>query len=463
MFIEYEREAANLISLGRAYILDYHKEPCAPYIADTLLNLMPVPVPSLTRAPMGVSSGLVLYYNPKWVCLDPQLSQKHIMAACLVHETEHVLRGMWRLEKLPDKDRANIAGDMAINCTQRREGWILPDWVFYPDNPRFNFPLYLTLEHYYELLTDKANSDHGGSTQQMMNDLFGSKEDGQGGGDGGGGEGGNSEGSKKWKPNIGAGGCGSIAGGVVDEEVENQLKESGRSSVEVEAIRRNTLNDIEDWLSTKGIGSTSGRWSELLNSRYKKPDVDWKAILRKTIRRRTMQMRFGSRDYSISRPSISSPFLGVLMPSLIDGEVNIAFIRDTSASMGNTELKSANSEIIGAIKKSSISTCWLIDADVGVHQTKRVNVHNLSRIPIIGRGGTEFKESIEYAMKLRPRPNVIIYLTDGEGSAPARPPPGVTFIWCIIRTTTARRPAWWGTTVVCSKNQKLVEPLLPCE
>lgn len=464
--MNYEEEANRIISLGRAYIVDFHKSPCAPYIADTLLNLAPVPVPGLPHA-MGVTEGLVMYFNPERVVEDPELSQKHIMAACLVHECEHILRGMWRLAALPDKDLANIAGDLAINCVLRHEGWTLPSWVCYPDLPEFDFPLFLTLEQYYELLQQRANDEYGGSTQKMMNDLLGDEEgDGQGGGGSSGDDDGNGQGSaqggKKWRPDIGSGGCGSVAGGVPDKQLEQELdRQYGRSEVEVESIRRNTLDALEDWITNKGIGSDSGRWKELLENKIKQPDVNWKALLRRMVRRTVGQMKFGSRDYSIRRFSISSPFLGVVLPSLIDQEVNIAFIRDTSASMGNRELNSANNEIIGAMKRAGTQTCWLIDADVDVHQCKRVRLRDIPKVPVLGRGGTSFVPALEFAAKLRPKPNVIVYLTDGHGHAPASSPANTQVVWCIVRTPNARKPAHWGTTVVCHKNQKLEPPLPP--
>src|SRR3990172_1824147 len=419
--MNYEVEALNLISAARAYIMDYHKDPCAPYISDTLLNLTPVPVRGLKHA-MGVTTGLVLYFNPERVCLDPELSKKEVMAGALVHEAEHVLRGIWRLEALADKERANIAGGMAINGPLREEGWKLPHWVIYHDCPEFNFPPNLTLEQYYDLLTEKAQ-DYGGSTREMMDKLFGDgdeegegeegeeggNEDGEGKGDGeGDGEGKAPGGSgKKWKPDIGSGGCGSAGGNAPDPEVEGKLdQEHGRSEVEVESIRRNTLDAIADWVSRKGIGRDPGRFKEMIDSRYKKPDVNWRRVLRRVVRLTVGEIRRGSRDYSVRRPSLSSPFLGVLLSGPIDGDPEIVCIRDTSLSMGDKELQSTNVEIIGAIK-------------------------------------------------IRPKPNVFIYMTDGCGTAPAAPPPGVAFIWCIVRTSQAMRPAPWGKVVVCDPNQRL--------
>jgi len=227
--------------------------------------------------------------------------------------------------------------------------------------------------------------------------------------------------------------------------------------VEVEAIRRGTLEDTEEWIAQHGRGSVPGRFSELIETKIKPPDVNWKATLRKVIRRTIGMLRFGARDYSISRPSMSSPFLGVVMPSLVDRDIELIAIRDTSGSMGNEELQSANNEIMHAVKKAGVQKFWLIDADTIVHKCIRVRARDVPKIPAHGRGGTDFCMAIDHAMTLKPRANLIIYLTDGDGGAPPAPPPGVAFIWCIVRTSWARKPARWGTIVVCDKNQELMD------
>jgi len=474
-----EEEALNLISLGRAFVVDHTKEPCAPYIAQTLLNLTPVPRLG-TKGPLGVTEQMVMIINPVWIMEDPWLSQKHIMAACLVHETEHILRGIDRLRALPNQEIANIAGDLAINCCQRREGWILPPWVHYPE--LYGFEEFLTLEQYYQLLSDMCQQSHGGSLQKMMNALTNNGEgdghgegdgdqdgdEGQGSAGGAGDPGGDQDGDqgaggkgKGWKPNIGSGACGSVGGNSLDPQAEAEVnREHGRSGVEVEAIRRGTLDDIEEHIEQHGRGSVPGRFSELIKMKLKPPEINWKATLRKVIRRTLGMLRFGQRDYSMLRPSMSSPFLGVVLPSLIDQEIEVAVARDTSGSMGNPQLQSANRETMHAAKKAGVQQFWLIDADVIVHSCKRVKIRDVPKIPLKGRGGTDFRMVFEVVRKLRPRPNVLIYVTDGDGVAPRKPPPGITVIWCIVRTDWARRPATWGTVVVCDKNQELMEPVM---
>lgn len=435
------QQVQALIAVARMYIMDWHKEPCAPYVSNLLLNLTPVPVPGLKYA-MGVTDSLVLYFNPDLILDDPELSRKEVMAGALMHELEHIIRGMWRLEALPDKERGNIAGDIAINGDLRKEKWELPSWVYYHDLPQFNFPPNLALEQYYELLSEKAK-EHGGSTLRMMNETLG-EDDGSG--------------NKVWMPKLGAGGCGSAGGSAPDQAAEAYANSiAGRPEAEVESIIQSTYDALEEWAQahSSNIGTESGRYKEILKHRHKKPDVNWRATLRRSIRSTITSIRSGSRDYSMLRPSMSSAFLGVVLPGLIDGIPEITFIRDTSGSMGAPQLQSANNEIIGAVKRAGVQSFTLIDADVDVHQVRRITSREVPRVPILGRGGTAFTPAIQVALKNRPRPNLIIYLTDGCGDNPPPVPKHVSFIWCIVRGAGTRIPAPWGRVVVCDKNPVL--------
>ena len=106
----------------------------ADYYASTLLEMSVevVDVPNVPNVTMGVTRGLVLYVNGQWLLTDPEVQDDAVVGGCLIHECEHPLRGLDRLDVLPNKVQANIAGDEAINWNLREEGWPLPSWVIYP-------------------------------------------------------------------------------------------------------------------------------------------------------------------------------------------------------------------------------------------------------------------------------------------------------------------------------------------
>jgi predicted metal-dependent peptidase len=112
--------------------------------------------------------------------------------------------------------------------------------------------------------------------------------------------------------------------------------------------------------------------------------------------------------------------------------------------MGRAQLESAQNEAVGALKASGVETVWFMDADTGAGKPRRVSVRDIPKLPITGRGGTNFAPAIAAAAKLRPRPKAIFYFTDGDGGVPPRPPPGIEIVWVVVRGHYNKRPAPWG-------------------
>jgi predicted metal-dependent peptidase len=80
------------------------------------------------------------------------------------------------------------------------------------------------------------------------------------------------------------------------------------------------------------------------------------------------------------------------------------------------------------------------------------------KLPLSGRGGTDFRAPLAAIQKLSPKPNICIYTTDGDGQAPDRAPKGMEVVWCIVPTPYGVRPAKWGKLIVVSDDQKLRDP-----
>lgn len=205
--------ALQKLALGRANVMSR-----ADYYGSTLLEMTPVIVehPKLT---MGITRGLVLYVNGTWLLSDPEVKEDDVVAACLVHECEHPLRGFDRLDALPDKELANIAGDIPINWNLREESWRLPSWVVYPET--YGFKEGLTLEEHYDLL-QKQLEQKKQSLQQLMDALSNQNGKGRGANK-------KKDGSQPepppgtWEPKVGGGACGSGAGRALDPLLEAAL------------------------------------------------------------------------------------------------------------------------------------------------------------------------------------------------------------------------------------------------
>jgi predicted metal-dependent peptidase len=161
----------------------------------------------------------------------------------------------------------------------------------------------------------------------------------------------------------------------------------------------------------------------------------------------------------MARPSKRSYSRGIIRPGLIDRRVTMAFIEDSSGSMGKEQLKSARVEAAAVMKQLGLDEAWFMDADAAVAAPPRViRLRDIHSIPVHGGGGTNFIPALQAAQKLKPKPDVVIYLTDGDGVAPKRAPKGIEVVWCVVPSSWGRRPAWWGHLVVVGDDGRELSP-----
>jgi predicted metal-dependent peptidase len=415
-------EALSRLSLGRAYV-----NSRADYYDGILLDMV-VEVVDVPGTTMGITQGLVLYVNGPWLLSDPEVQAEDVIGSCLVHESEHILRGFERVIALPDENLAGIAADEAINFNLQEEKWPLPSWVIYPST--YNHPPNLTLEQYYSLLEEELRRKNK-TLQQLMD----GKQPKQA--------------ATSWQPKIGAGGCGSGGGHAVNKELEAALDAAyGKNEAEVLCAKQQTLDAIEAALDGPG------RFKTMIKARYNAPEVDWRKLCRRLIQRSAEHIA-GNSVYSMRNPSVGGQLAGVLCAGLVDHRPNVVLVEDTSGSMGHKQLLSARSEVYHLMRSVGIEEAVHLQVDVYVQSDRRIRLRDLPKIDYKGRGGTDFTKVFDYVRRKYRDANLLVYYTDGDGTAPAKSPRGLDVIWCIVRSPYARRPAPWGHLVVCDKSQKL--------
>lgn len=436
----------DLIAKGRGYLL-----VVAPFIAKTLYALTPIPVVGDPRVKtMCVTAGLVMPYNPFFIVSEPSFHTVNVhgfpnghecVGGCLYHECWHHIRGIWRLEALPDAELANVSGDVVINDDLRTAGIPLPPWVIYPE--RFGLPKGLTLEQVF------ARLENNEEVKKLMAQAAMEADDGK-------------DYDEKSGPLKGpcSGQCGGIANNPSDKDLEAEMDaQYGRHEAEKEQIRQSTIRDINEHIEAKGRGSAPGFQVEEIPFKKREFPVDWHKEVSRVIMWTSGKKMAGGADYSYRRPSKRSLLLGIVRPGLVDQQPEVSFVRDTSASMGAVQLNDANNVVISIMRRMGLDQVWLLDADTEVKGAPRlVSIRDIPTIKPKGRGGTSFIQPLEAVYKLKPRPDICIYLTDGDGTAPEHAPKGMPVIWVIVPTTYGRRPADWGHMVVCSNDQKLRKP-----
>jgi predicted metal-dependent peptidase len=182
------------------------------------------------------------------------------------------------------------------------------------------------------------------------------------------------------------------------------------------------------------------RWAE----EVLEPQVDWRRELG-TVLRRAVASVAGAVDYSYRKPARRAPRNSrVLLPSLHRPVPEVAVVCDTSGSMSEELLGRSLAEVEGIL--SSVGArrgLRVLACDAAVHSVRRVT--RGSQVTLAGGGGTDMGEGIRAAMALRPRPGIVVVLTDGFTPWPADPPRGATVVVGLLDQGKVRElpvPAW---------------------
>lgn len=371
---------------------------------------------------------------------------KQAWATILVHELLHV----W--QRHPARRAAgeyppgewNIWADMEINDDLREAGCVFPtdpetgrvQGVFPED---MGFPLHLTAEEYAALAKQKQE-------QQYQKGI----------------------GPKQPAPQLG-GGCGSGSGG--ENGVEAELKAagllrdrdappapgdepgeapgeaegsvSGRGAEEVEAL----IGRMDAGLIAASEGKEAGKVPSglalLAEKRKRKSEIRWQDHLRAAVRKAVQFSRAGGyADWGrLSRRQYGA----FLQPATRNPKVKVMVALDTSGSMLDL-LGAAVTEIEGLLQAVRAEVQW-VQADCEIAAAGKFRgAGDVKKLQLRGGGGTDFRPVFKHALAMRPthRPDVLVYITDGYGSAPQNPPPFKT-IWAMLGGT--RPPAKWGEKV----------------
>ena len=216
--------------------------------------------------------------------------------------------------------------------------------------------------------------------------------------------------------------CGSGAHGhdrAWDRPPDGGDGDRGIGEDEAELLRRRVASDVQEHEKREG-GTPAGllRWAEAVLA----TQVDWRRELGAELRR-GIDTTTGAVDYSYARPSRRSRSVGaVVLPSLRQRTAQIAVVLDTSASMAEDLLAQSLAEIDGLLAGSGVrpDSVRVLTCDADATDAQRVRTSR--EIELVGGGGTDMSEGIGRALELRPRPDVLVVVTDGYTPWPTDEP-----------------------------------------
>ncbi len=398
-----------------------------PYFRAMLLKLIPVSKPGMGT--VGVTATGFLMFDPLVVATWSPTE----VAGALVHELMHLFNK--HHERCGDRDHRgyNEAGDRAINPGIDQVGLKLPlGGGLRPSD--IGAADGLTADEYYRIAKEKGSM---GSTAK--------------GGSG-----------------LGKGHCGSCAGhalpdepgggkkapGGEDEKTEHDPNDPndpgpGRTPAEMHRAARQTAEAMKEE-SSRSRGTVPAGWLKECDGYLTQPKVKWSEKFKHSLRA-GIGNRPGAVQHRYDGPSRRQAALGYgpgcpILPRYRMPVPRVAWLQDTSGSMGAKETRESMQEANGVIKAvgADITFCSI---DAEVHELSPVRTIEEMVSKLKGGGGTYLSPGIEALDKLRNPPEVLVIATDGYiESEPYRPKNIPKVIWLIMGGN-RRRPAKWGECI----------------
>jgi len=399
----------------------------APYFRAALNGAVYVEMPGLNT--MAMSKDGVLFYDSA----DLERLSVEEAAASLVHELLHWLRdhsGRREANGAQPKEW-NIACDCEINddlvgmkftiSQQNADLFVMPSHIGAQPGK--------TGEEYYSVVRNMKNPPKIGQN-----------------------------------PKGGAGWCGSAAGRPIPNEPDTSPGKKqddgskdkpgtgdGRTESEADRMRKQVAEAAKKHEVKHGRGSVPAGFSRWADAFLTPPKVDWRQKLAKVMRA-TIAFRPGAVTTTWKAFGRKQAALGFgpgkpLTPAWRNPVPRVAIAVDTSGSMGQNELLTAACEIDGILRAIN-SEAEFTACDCAVHSVKTVRTAQEAVKEFKGGGGTSFIPVFEFFAKRKTQlpPEVLIFVTDGDGWAPDKPPPGMRVIWVLVGPY-RRHPATWGEVI----------------
>jgi len=465
-------EALEWVQAARYFMV---KSENLPYLRVPVMRLRLVESHDPRLKTAGVDSSWRMYYNPEFMVQG----DIETTAAVVEHEIWHLLR------RHPERARAkfvtkrtarlwNWAADAEIHndakLVEKIKATLIDpitaDWLkqFFDDD---RFVKGLLAEEYYELILENVEGGGGGDGGDGPVDWDEEEEDDNGGGGGDGppvdwneeeeeeedGEGGGPGPRPGWPTDdegeddaqVGGGNCGSSATGIPTdwEEPPDEVV----SKIDEKIMRRKVAEAIMKAAALgRGVekGSMAFEWAQ---DELAPPKVNWQRQLQSAVRNAIAYVS-GSTEYTrrkLSRRQWHHPYM---LPGLQHPVAEIAIVVDASGSMftayksGNEEadakyslLQQALAETSNIIKKHGMG------AGINVYATDTTaffvgRIFSPSQMSELkGGGGTDIGVGIKAAYHGRPKPQIIVVLTDGATPWPDTAPPKTKIIVGLIGST----------------------------
>ena len=237
-------------------------------------------------------------------------------------------------------------------------------------------------------------------------------------------------------------GCGSGADGIPRSHELPPDADAGVDRHDAREIRRTVAIDYSEHAGRRGdTPGEAWRWAQTILE----PKIAWEPLLAQSVRR-AVGWAAGRGDYTYSRPSRrASSVRGIVLPGMRRPVPRVSMIIDTSASVDDELLARALGEVDGALWPWA----WPAATSASTPATPPSTPSNASDGRVTPGSAEEAAPTSASGFaavdQQRPRPDVVVVLTDGDTPWPHQPPPGCAVIIALLgrhRSDLPPTPAW---------------------
>jgi predicted metal-dependent peptidase len=126
---------------------------------------------------------------------------------------------------------------------------------------------------------------------------------------------------------------------------------------------------------------------------------------------------------------------------MVKPEPRVSIVVDTSGSMGQEDLEMAVGEIKGILAAMGNRTAKYYACDAAVHIAKQIQ--SVTQVEFKGGGGTDMCVGIQRAVDDRPKPDILVVITDAYTPWPEKAPP-CKMVACVVNES-EKGPAYAKT------------------
>jgi predicted metal-dependent peptidase len=408
-----DAEIDRAVAISRAHLLSAH-----PFFGILLGYLRLEPKPAEWFARHGLcatmaTDGVRIVYAREFVRQLLAASSRDLAMGVLAHETLHAaLLHVWRREGR-DPLLWNIACDMRVNHILAKNDVDLPDDL-------------VRLPSEWEHLPEEA------IYERLLKDAMAAQ--GTGGASG-----------KKGRQGLPGSGLGNTdilppepGAGSGDKGGQGD-KDAGSGLSPEEMAREWTDRLVRAAHAAKSQGRLPAGIQEIVDE-ILAPTQDWRALLALFVQPQKI-------DYDWMRPDrrLLGAY-GLYVPTLSGEAVeDIVVALDTSGSISSRELSAFLGELRGILGSFPRVRAHLVTCDAEVWQWQELTEQDPVPTEIQGRGGTDFRPVFSEIDRRGITPTALIFLTDGMGTYPDRPP-AYPLLWVL--TPVHEEPPFGARTVL---------------